>query len=127
MGVTIINHREPKADTGIHCNLLWENADPTSGFAAQTVAVNLSLYTTVKIAYTPSNTSSFSGISITELAIGASTVLNGCYYYFTNRGVTVSADGVAFAEGKRFDSTYGSSTASTYSNGCVPLKIWGIR
>lgn len=125
MGITIINHREPK--TGVAYDLLWENASPSSTFAAQTVSLNLSAYTAIKITYTSSNTSSFSGILITELAIGADTVLNGIYYYFTVRGVTVAVDGVAFAEGKRFESAYGSSTVSSYANGCVPLKIWGIR
>ncbi len=107
--------------------LLWENASPTSSFAAQMVALALSGYTRIKIEYTPSTSSTHSGVWMVELPVGTDTTLNGCYYYFVERSVTISAEGVNFGDGRRYEGTYGSSTLTNYTSACCPLKIWGMK
>ncbi len=107
--------------------LLWTNPNPTSVFDPQTVSIDLSSYSFVRIAYTPSNVSSHSGIWTAELQRGDDTILNGCYYCFTERAAEVTETGVIFGAGGRYDGAYGSSTLTTYRNGCVPLKIWGVK
>lgn len=125
-------------DAGLmRMELLWENAVPSSGFAAQTVELDLSNYDAVKIAYygqiAGSLSLNFYGLktetclkneygSLDSVAfIGAS---NTGGYAFT-RNVQVLDTGIVFDTGYS-GYTDGSGGASATKAG-VPVKIYGIK
>ena len=111
----------------MHWDLLWENASPSSSFAAQTVSLDLSNYTFVIIGFRWSD--SANQISwhvcivgetnkITRADLGATKV------WVARRAVQVSATGVTFA-----DADQGSSTSDPYTTNAelIPVLIYGIR
>ena len=124
-------------DKGQHTDLLWENAVPSAGFAAQTLELDLSDYDAVEIAYygqiAGSLSLNFYGLkseiclkneysSLDSIAfIGAS---NTSGYAFT-RNLQVLDTGIIFDSGYS-GYTDGSSGASSTKAG-VPCKIYGIK
>ena len=124
-------------DKGQHTDLLWENAVPSAGFAAQTLELDLSDYDAVEIAYygqiAGSLSLNFYGLkseiclkneysSLDSIAfIGAS---NTSGYAFT-RNLQVLDTGIIFDSGYS-GYTDGSGGASSTQAG-VPCKIYGIK
>ena len=108
---------------------LWENASPTSNFAAQTISLSLSNYDGVRIIWAPSTTGS-ERIS-TDIPIGAQYLYN----FFANgnanktveirtRNVEVKTSGCVFAAG--YAKSITNSTTYTNNGDNIPLEIYGI-
>ena len=102
-------------------DLLWTNASPTSNFAAQTVALDLSKYSKVIINYrwATSATEQYLGrINI----VGRTTIDDCCNPNNTSvqgvRTYTSSITGIYF---------YGAYTSSSSNNIMIPLEIYGIK
>lgn len=126
--------REILSETaGLTATLLWENAAPTSAFAAQTISLDLSDYNWVliwinkRMEPAAELTHSFAYLCM----VGASNdiacltpSLEGMPYAFT-RFVTVTSTGIAF------DACYWkylNTTSKTYDNGYhIPTRIYGIK
>lgn len=115
----------------IEMHLLWENASPTSSFAAQTVELDLSEYEFVLIGATHRYTNdiphdgrtSVGGIFrkgySTELMLPWKTDGSSSAYGYIRRSVTVSVDGIAFGGG------YYAKTAGDWA--AIPVYIYGIK
>ena len=103
--------------------LLWTNASPTSGFANQTVNLDLSNYDSLEIefkTYAGSNSFHVSrhriGVeSVLTTATGGSATLAPVMRVFTS-----NASGITFVD--FFDWNFGKNNTV-----CVPTKIYGIK
>ena len=117
---------------GVSIKKLWQNARPTSNFAAQTISLNLSEYDFVEVVYKTSTSSKHQIIERCEIGAGiraerfynptsTSTVLKNMY-----RG----GDG-ASTSGYNFGDAYlktANATDSTKDNSyIIPYKIYGIK
>lgn len=106
---------------------LWENASPTSSFAAQKISIDLAGYddivTVFKASATGQNTKAEAGkktalkdiINITS----ASTV------FFASRSVSADDSGVQF--GGCTGKTGTTGTPTTYNEYAIPAKIYGVK
>lgn len=101
---------------------LWVNGDPTASFPAQTIALDLSPYTSVLIFYNY-NTSTPRVYSREVLMSVGGTILN--FVGITaggqgGRAVTVSADGITF------EAAHAAATANANQH-CIPVEIYGVN
>lgn len=112
-------------------DLLWENASPSSDFAAQIISLDLSGYYAVDVIYTP-NAGSDADYTQT-IRIGKNTGLDTCRsvesttsgLFHTYRNCWVTATGVQFgAGGFKYAPTTSYTQMNNYS---VPLVIYGIK
>lgn len=100
---------------------LWENASPTSSFAAQTISIDLSDYDFVFI--TSVSSSGATKYSIYWGAVGGAILMN--YVYYTsqiislNRALAVNSDSI--------DVGNCTSNASNNNSVLIPLKIYGVK
>lgn len=108
--------------------LLWENASPTSAFAAQTVQLNLSSYDAVFIYYQNSTPKSYGSpiilVGTPEYVFRFSSNNGNNQRYFT-RSATVTTSGVEFSACQYFQQ--GSSNGTAQNTDLVPVKIYGIK
>lgn len=108
---------------GIEMVKLWENASPTSDFAAQSVALDLSAYDGALIGVClgvqyPTRINTF---YIPKGSLGYCTIPINVNYH---RYASVSSTGVTFGGGNRC-ATYGTDTAT--NSWVVPAVIYGIK
>lgn len=111
--------------------LLWENASPSSAFAAQTISLSLSNYELVAIEFRTTPTDTQRSIRIVRKGTtGALTEFvnvtsSSAYMTAINRGATVNSTGVTFAIGY----TKGMSDSSTEQSESrvIPTRIYGIK
>ena len=108
----------------LSADLLWTNASPTSSFASQTVALDLSDYLFVYLVTRLSQ-------SRTEQQFGLYKVGGGATYLYGNEGnarfyrlITASSTGVTI--GDCSFGTYNSSVSTSNGYG-IPLNIYGIK
>ena len=103
---------------------LWENASPSSDFAAQDVSVNLSDYTEIMI-YWRQVTSDTYYFTQTHLIVAStnSYLFNNSAGRNIRRGFTFASDllKITFDGGQRYQS-YGTATAS--NSYAIPVKIY---
>jgi len=115
---------------GVDMDLLWTNSSPTSNFAGQTVALDLSDYKLVLVYFKRTNSSDKYGSSLCHVGMasngmcppqGADATTMATRYY------SVNSNGIAFENGVY--SNHGGANTSSYvdNNGCIPYKIYGIR
>lgn len=101
---------------------LWTNPNPTSNFAAQTVALDLSAWNVIAV-ITKFNATSASE-TIHMIRVGYQCVTNavniGSNAYVAKRTATVSTSGVTFAQG------YRNTTGTSGTEYCVPVAIYGV-
>lgn len=113
---------------------LWENASPTSEFAAQTIALDLSGYDMLVISYggylSSENALSRGKTEFFDLKANMTSFSMNYGYagYLVSRLFNVSSNEITFYEGGKFD-TY---TTTDYSNNglnrfIIPLIIYGIK
>lgn len=103
--------------------LLWTNASPTSGFANQTVNLNLSNYDSLEIEFKTYSTSNAFHVSrhpigvesVLTTATGGSTTLCPVMRIFTS-----NASGITFFD--YFDYNFAKNNTV-----CAPTKIYGIK
>lgn len=108
--------------------LLWTNASPTSGFAAQTLSLPAgydAYLVEVRYSYGVSRT------TINYLPLSASTQyimaenFADRYNYVNIRNVTsVKSGSISFGDARPVST---SSASSTYSDYAVPTRIWGVK
>lgn len=102
--------------------VLWENANPSSNFAAQTVTVDLSDWSWIAVGAAVGTTGTSE--MITLVRNGTSTTISlpnvGSTQYFYKRSITVSPTGVTFSTG------YRNTTGTTGTSYCIPLRIYGV-
>ena len=107
---------------GLDMDLLWKNASPTSGFNAQTVAIDLSSYKFIHVIcrWTTSSNPADDGIQKTSM-VGYADYIYG-YGESSNRRrfMRSSNTGVYFSNGR-------SSNSQADSSSCVPEFIYGIK
>ena len=101
---------------------IWENNSPSSNYAAQTEAMDLSGYTWVAIIATIST----SGTAETThlVRVGSSVVLSvpnlGSTQYFYKREASVASNGITFGTG------YRNNTSTSGTNYCIPVAVYGV-
>ena len=108
--------------------LLWTNPTPSSAFAAQTIALDLSKYKYVAIKCVYNN--QVSGyLSENIQPVPSQTVQTGYCPFIssmgsttdgTTRSISISTTGITFGIGVV------TTSGSTSANFCIPLKIYGI-
>lgn len=112
------------AGGGMSMELIWENQSPTSSFASQTTAMDLSDYDALLIVYRNSTTSSVYTSMI--LPIGYSMrLLGSASYLMVYRDTTITEDGVKYGSGQSVR-TYGSAPTADNTM-MIPRTIYGIK
>ena len=109
-------------------DLLWENASPTSAFAAQTISLNLADYDAILVRY---NGSGYQNVVANTTRCDLFFIGGGdgmlIIPTFTNifgtRQLTVSTTGIVFSTGYHI----AGSTNSANNYAAVPMKIYGIK
>ena len=112
---------------------LWENADPTSNFAGQTVTLDLNEYDYAEILYVAAAAAQ-NYYPPTIAPVGATASMDawtsigtsGQAILHRHRTADVSTTGVTFSacEQKRTNST---SASTSDNSGCIPIQIFGVR
>ena len=122
---------------GMDATLLWTNPAPTSTFAAQTVALDLSAYKFVLIEYSQdygfvTSTVMFPVPTITPspgyAAYNVYMNLHWVSSQFTifQRRCEITSSGIVFEDATEFTSYNTSGSTSTNNQLGVPKRIWGI-
>ena len=111
-----------------HMDLLWENASPTSDFAAQTVALDLSGYTKVVVIVnyhkdSYSSQSEHGGCGYGFALVGGEQSNVTVYASYGSGGV-FSRSFKATISGVEFTQTRYASVGNV---GAIPLRIYGIK
>ena len=111
--------------------LLWENASPTSDFAAQTITLDLSQIDFVKIIYKTMTTSVSDYIF--EVSVNSSaTIINfvntaySSVVQVSSRDLTINSNEIIFGDcaNKQISS---ASAAATLNSRIIPIKIYGVK
>lgn len=108
-------------DGAVSITKVWENASPTSAFAAQTLTIDLSQYDSVQIVYRMLSTQLY---EVMYQAIKGSVLfanaVSGSSTNDWSRVTTINSDSIVFASGEQ-----GSS--SNINTVMIPYKIYGIK
>ena len=116
------------AFTHVEIKKLWANANPTSSFAAQTIAMDLSDYSMVFCNFRLS-TEYATIVPTNPIPVGAD---YGAYAYGLSAGYPVrrtyraTATGVVFEEGMKYTS-FGSSNVNGSNGSLIPVEVYGIK
>ena len=109
---------------GIKIVKLWENASPTSSFAAQTVSLNLSgydgVFVTAKFQTNGTDVKASTGFIAKGLK-GCILVTNGTTDSLRYRSFDVSETGVVFSAGKQI------SNSNETTGAAIPVYIYGVK
>lgn len=101
---------------------LWTNPNPTSDFAAQTVALDLNAWNVIAVVMKFNATSTSETIHM--IRVGYQCITNavniGSNAYVAKRTATVSTSGVTFAQG------YRNTTGTAGAEYAVPVAIYGV-
>lgn len=123
---------------GMEATLLWTNSAPTSTFAAQTVALDLSDCQFVLIEYSQDYGFITSTVMLPVPTITPSpgysaynAYMNlhwvGSQFTIFQRRCVITAAGIAFEDATEFTTYNTSGSTSTNNNLGVPKRIWGIK
>ena len=110
---------------GISITKLWQNASPTSEFAAQTISVGLSSYTHYMIVYQEHATAGLyknTGFIPVGLKVQL-TNFSGCIGCRSMSSATTTA--LAFNSGE-YTASYNANW-TTKNDQCVPYQIYGVK
>lgn len=107
------------SNNGIEMVKLWENASPTSEFAAQTVSIDLSAYQLVEVHFKYAAAANGRAISSCPVGTRLNVVMGGSNNALAMRYANVSETGLSFESG------YLNGTANTTS--AIPVEIYGIK
>ncbi|MBQ5658679.1 MAG: hypothetical protein IIV02_04015 [Peptococcaceae bacterium] len=108
-------------------DLLWENASPTSNFAAQTISVDLNKYNFILVGYAAEASSP----NNMQFRILLNDELKTSYIQYISRlnlsyrKVSIKAEGISFGSGSRSD--YGGNTVVEDLGAVIPFRIYGIK
>lgn len=109
---------------GISKKLLWQNASPTSEFAAQTISIDLSDYDGI-LFLTLWQKSLSGGFNSQYVPVGESSTLHVPYYFNVSRSVSVTPTGITFGVGQ-LTQTYGTLAANR-NDMAIPYICFGIK
>ena len=106
---------------------LWENANPSSDFAAQTISLDLTGYDFVAIEHhlTLSATYDSDGLFISIIAVGTNGILQEANYQIAWRMAIVSTNGIQFLNGRVVYTL--NQTVYINNEHVKPTRIWGIK
>lgn len=104
--------------------LLWTNASPSSAFAAQTIALDLSGYDFVMVVFQHWTSSDVNNSAFCR--VGAYGRIESHDYSLAYRDYHPEATGVYFNVGILVAS-YGSSSVQQNTSAVIPLQIYGIK
>ena len=101
---------------------LWTNSAPSSDYAAQTEAMDLSAYTWIAII---AKTQTTGTVETTHLVrVGSSVIMSvpnlAGTQYFYKRQADVTTSGITFGTG------YRNNTGTSGANYCIPVAVYGI-
>ena len=114
--------------------LLWQNASPRSGFAEQTISLNLSGYDFVRIGYLWTAANNEQAIIVVDSKVGnsgkcwrADMTSNGSssILWYAVRNLDVSTSGVKFYDAKQISTN--SPTYTTTNDSNIPQFIYGYK
>ena len=116
--------RQLSESGGVKLTKLWENASPTSTFAAQTINVSAD-YETYLIDFKNHDgffNSQKCDKNVLCCLVSANTAIDG--YGMHGRKVTISDSGSV-----SFQSAYGTDKTNCYANDylCIPYRIYGVK
>lgn len=113
---------------GISIKKLWENASPTSAFAAQTISLDLSNYSSVLITFRYSNSTDAHGYGQNSLfaEIGTSGRMVAPSVSTALRSVDITTSGVVFSGGT-YANNYNSWSLTLDNSFCIPDAIYGVK
>lgn len=120
-------------NTGISMELLWENVSPSSTFAGQTIAMDLSDYDAIMLfAYSRSGTTNNpENYEISQMCMKGETSIITVYRWLSieifGRLITVNQAGVNISEGKYASGSATSWIDATNRDIVIPIKIYGIK
>lgn len=122
-----INNRIETLEQGVQIELLWENASPTTAFAAQTISLDLNDYDEIRIDYRPfydktnlkSETCKIGGSAILDLVMSNMGYVNASTVFVGFRGLSATTTSVTFNGGYNY--------SATDDRCCIPLAIYGIK
>lgn len=126
---------------GISITKLWENASPTSAFAAQTISLDLSGYDFVDIVYYgrtgPNDALSANGYYTARCPVGefgslqVATLIGGTasYHWISCRAFEVTTSGIEFGYGRYiyFSYTTAGDNGGYSETTNIPYRIYGIK
>lgn len=104
--------------------LLWTNASPTSGFAAQTISIDLSAYDFVMVVYQHWTSSDVNNSAFCR--VGQCGRLLSHDYTLAYRDYHPETTGIYFNIGLMV-ATYNSSNVNQNASAVIPLQIYGIK
>ena len=104
--------------------LLWENASPTSAFAAQTVSLDLSDYDAIMLEYQDYGSGKCSPIA--TLFVGMAYRIHMTISHMMERDVTINSNGVVFGD-NIYAESYPQAPFKTNNGYIIPHTIWGIQ
>lgn len=112
--------------TSMMMKLLWENASPSSNFAAQHIAVDIKNYSWLCIGAI--TTINGSAIAYTFVKVGGSATISvpnlGSTQYFYKRTATAIDTG---SVGVDFSTGYRNTDSTTGTQYCIPVEIYGVK
>lgn len=104
--------------------LLWENASPTSNFAAQDIMIPLSNYQKMEVFFYMNTANINIGSLVFPIVNGKDAMLAHVSTQIRYRGSTMRSDRLSLSDGKSV-STY--SSGSTDNSVVIPFRIYGIK
>lgn len=110
---------------GMKMELLWENASPTSEFAAQTISLDLSNYDAIDLYYR-TYTSFDMNTGYYRCPVGKNQRATTSSEFIYIRDCNTTIHGVTFRDAE-YVATYGSANYTTYNSILIPIKIYGIK
>lgn len=111
---------------GIKVDLLWTNESPSTGFAAQTISLDLSSYKLVLIPFRITTGAAGAEIQNSIFVVGETASATSAFAINRGREVTVTTSGVTFEQGYGF-ATYANGTKGNANGNLIPQKIYGIK
>ena len=125
-GVRSVGIKESSMD------LLWENPDPTSSFAAQTVSIDLSSYDSILIFFRMATTTTYGDYSTSVIGSGETNfsaigdLSAAAIPMIRQRHYTPTSTGVTFGSSYQKVATDGAAP-SVNNTVSIPYRIWGIK
>ena len=104
-------------------DLLWTNTEPTSGFNAQTIPLDLSKYDLVMVIYRLWTNNDYCQNIIVGVGMNGMMTISDTKLDY--RRFTTTSTGITFETGY-VTNTYGQA-ATASPNGIIPVKIYGIK
>lgn len=116
---------QARENIGADWVLLWQNASPTSPFGTQTISVDLSDYSELKLIIRASTTNAGENIGFADVPATGFQVFWLASGIFNARAFSgITASGVSFNTGRKY-TTYGNPVEDNAIG--VPLRIYGRK